>query len=121
MDKLLTCNLLSPDHHLHFRSLTLCMTLNRRYPIKVQTAYCTVSTVSPQHSLRETRPKVEKSTRQGSPSHPCQSLLVVQGLGQFVQHPVQILVRLPLLLNFVDGVHYGGVVLAPKLAADLRQ
>src|SRR5258708_7691714 len=52
---------------------------------------------------------------------PLQVLLSIQGLGQFIQQSVQILVRLPLLLNFVDRVHHGGVMLATELASNLRQ
>src|SRR5215470_9302503 len=47
--------------------------------------------------------------------------LIVQSLSQFIQQPVQILVSLPLVFDFADRVHHGCMMLAPKLAANLRQ
>jgi len=50
-----------------------------------------------------------------------QTVLVAQRLGQLIERTIQILVELPLLINFIDGVEDGRVVLASELAADFGQ
>jgi hypothetical protein len=48
------------------------------------------------------------------------AVLVVQGLHQLVERPVQVLVGALFFVDLADGVHHGGMVLAAELAADFR-
>lgn len=71
------------------------------------------------------RPSTEHSKENPAPQRKDASLVrspsAIESLRKLVEQPVQILVRLPLLIDLADGVHDGGMVLAAKLPADLRQ
>ena len=43
-----------------------------------------------------------------------------EGIYKLVDHPVQVLVALPQVVNFMDGMQDGGVVLPAELPADFR-
>src|SRR5689334_19397461 len=63
---------------------------------------------------------LHKSPQQNS-ALPWKFRSVVQSFCELVEHPVQIFVVLPLLLDLVNGMHYGRVMLASELTANFRQ
>ena len=89
-----------------------------RLALPIRTLSYTVSTFAPQQAGKKS------SLKSGKPEQNSTRVTLhfsaVQCLGQLVQEPVQILVRLALLLNLIHRVHDGGVMLAAELAPDFR-
>src|SRR5437667_10683768 len=74
-----------------------------RDPKSIWHSLCTASTSHPQRITSRIRGK-----------------LSLQRFSQFIQQPIQIFIALARLLDFVDRVHNGGVMLTAELAAYLR-